>query len=113
MLCRAGFLDSHSGTGSGMLILETTGFFALTCADPGDSTLQRGRFYRQNFYCLLQKLGIERANLLSCSMGAEMAIDFTLEHLEMVKSLVIVSGTSGGFEMQGERHLRFWRVADN
>jgi pimeloyl-ACP methyl ester carboxylesterase len=35
-------------------------------------------------------------------MGAEMAIDFTLEHPEMVKWLVIVSGTPRRFEMQGE-----------
>jgi pimeloyl-ACP methyl ester carboxylesterase len=35
-------------------------------------------------------------------MSGEMAIDFTLEHPEMVSSLIIVSGTPGGFEMQGE-----------
>lgn len=35
-------------------------------------------------------------------MGGEIVIDFTLEHPEMVSSLVTVSGTPSGFEMQGE-----------
>ena len=48
--------------------------------------------------------------MLGCAMGGEIAIDFTLEYAEMAVSLVIVSGTLGGFEMHGKnRHLRFWR----
>jgi 2-hydroxy-6-oxonona-2,4-dienedioate hydrolase len=42
-------------------------------------------------------------------MGAELILDFTLEHPEMVLSLVIISGASGGFEMQVEPPSRLWR----
>jgi 3-oxoadipate enol-lactonase len=45
---------------------------------------------------VLRHLGIERAALVGCSMGGSAAIDFTLEHPEMVGALVLVgSGVSG------------------
>lgn len=34
-------------------------------------------------------------------MGGETAIDFTLEHPEMVLLLIVVSATPGGFKMRG------------
>jgi 2-hydroxy-6-oxonona-2,4-dienedioate hydrolase len=40
--------------------------------------------------------------MLGCSKSAEMIIDFTLEHPEMILSLITISGTPGGFEMQCE-----------
>ncbi|MGB9940022.1 alpha/beta fold hydrolase [Methanosarcina sp.] len=103
VLCHAGFLDSRMWEAQWdaftqyyrVLRFDMRGFGR---SDPATGPISR----RQDFYCLLQELGIERANVLGCSMGAEMAIDFTLEHPEMVKSLIIVSGTPGGFEMQGE-----------
>ena len=103
VLCHAGFVDSRMWDGQWnaftqhyrVLRFDMRGFGK---SDPATGPVSR----RQDLYCLLQKLGIERANLLGCSMGGEMAIDFTLEHPEMVLSLVIVSGTPGGFEMQGE-----------
>jgi len=103
VLCHAGFLDSRMWDAQWdaftqhyrVLRFDMRGFGR---SDPATGPVSR----RQDFYCLLQELGIERANVLGCSMGAEMAIDFTLEHPEMVKSLIIVSGTPGGFEMQGE-----------
>jgi len=103
VLCHAGFVDSRMWDGQWdaftqhyrVLRFDMRGFGK---SDPATGPVSR----RQDLYRLLQELGIERAHVLGCSMGGEMAIDFTLEHPEMVLSLVIVSGTPGGFEMKGE-----------
>jgi pimeloyl-ACP methyl ester carboxylesterase len=45
---------------------------------------------------LMQFLGIERAYLMDVSGGGALAIDFTLEHPEMVDALIpVASGVSG------------------
>ena len=68
-------------------------------SDPATGPVSR----RQDLYCLLQKLGIERANLLGCSMGAELILDFTLEHSgDGVVTGYYQRGSGGGFEVQGE-----------
>lgn len=103
VLCHAGFVDSRMWDGQWedfsqhyrVLRFDMRGFGK---SDPVVAPVSR----RQDLYNLLHKLGIERAHLLGCSMGGEIAIDFALEHPEMVSSLIIVSGTPGGFEMQGE-----------
>jgi pimeloyl-ACP methyl ester carboxylesterase len=103
VLCHAGFVDSRMWDGQWkaftqhyrVLRFDMRGFGK---SDPVNGPVSR----RQDLYCMLRKLGIERANVLGCSMGGEMVIDFALEHPEIVLSLVVVSGTPGGFEMQGE-----------
>lgn len=51
---------------------------------------------REDLYQLLRFLGIERAYLVGASMGGQLAIDFTLEHPEMVAALIPVgAGVSG------------------
>lgn len=67
-------------------------------SDPATGPVSRSH----DLYRLLQELGIKHAHLLGCSMGGKTAIDFTLEHPEMVKSLIVVSGVPEGFEMRGE-----------
>jgi pimeloyl-ACP methyl ester carboxylesterase len=57
---------------------------------------------RDDLYQLLKHLGVQKAHLLGCSMGGSNVIDFTLEHPDMVSSLIVVSATPSGFEMQGE-----------
>jgi pimeloyl-ACP methyl ester carboxylesterase len=103
VLCHAGFVDSRMWDGQledfsqhyRVLRFDMRGFGK---SDPARSPVSR----RQDLYNLLHELGIEKAHVLGCSMGGEIAIDFTLEHPEMVSSLIIVSGIPGGFEMQGE-----------
>ena len=47
----------------------------------GNSPMTPGPFSnRQDLYGLLGFLGIERAHLVACSMGAMTVIDFALEH---------------------------------
>lgn len=103
VLCHAGFVDSRMWDDQWdsftqnykVLRFDMCGFGK---SDPVSEPVSR----RQELYDLLQKLDIKRANLLGCSMGGQIVIDFTLEHPEMVSSLIIVNGTPGGFEMQGE-----------
>jgi pimeloyl-ACP methyl ester carboxylesterase len=103
VLCHAGFVDSRMWDGQWdsftkhyrVLRFDMRGFGK---SNPATKPVSR----RQDLYWLLQKLGIERANFIGCSMGGEMILDFALEHPEMVLSLVIISGVPGGFEMQGK-----------
>jgi 3-oxoadipate enol-lactonase len=45
---------------------------------------------------LMDRLGIQAAHLVGLSMGGRYAIDFTLQHPERVKSLVLVDSVLGG-----------------
>ncbi len=65
----------------------------------GDSGLiTKGMIYsdRQDLYALMKFLGIESAYLMGVSGGGQLAIDFTLEHPEMVDALIpVTAGVSG------------------
>jgi 3-oxoadipate enol-lactonase len=51
---------------------------------------------RDDLFNVIRRLGIAKATLVGCSMGGATAIDFALEHPEMVSALVLVgSGVSG------------------
>lgn len=103
VLIHAGFVDSGMWDGQWkaftwhyrVLRFDMRGFGK---SDPATGPVSR----HHDLYRLLQKLCIKRAHLLGCSKGGEIAIDFTLEHPEMVLSLIVVSGTPGGFEMRGK-----------
>lgn len=51
----------------------------------------------QDLYALLTFLGIEKTYLLGLSLGGMIAVDFTLEHPEMVDALVLVGAPVSGF----------------
>jgi len=71
----------------------------------GDSGLiTKGESYsdRQDLYALLQFLGIESAYLMGVSGGGALAIDFTLEHPEMVDALIPVTAGVSGFRPSEE-----------
>lgn len=57
---------------------------------------------RMDLHGLLTQLDITRTTLVGCSTGGEVALDFALEHPEMVSALILVSTVPGGFELQGE-----------
>jgi len=63
----------------------------------GKSTMPEEKFaQREDLHAVLRHLGIRKAALVGCSMGGATAIDFTLEHPEMVTALVPVgAGVSG------------------
>lgn len=56
--------------------------------------------YRQDIVDLLAHLGIERTAILGLSNGGGQALDFTLEHPELVDALIVVAGGVGGFNFE-------------
>ena len=67
----------------------------------GDSGLiVKGEPYsdRQDLYELMKFLGIESAYLMGVSGGGSLAIDFTLEHPEIVDALIPVTAGVSGFQ---------------
>lgn len=51
---------------------------------------------RADLLALLDHLGIERAAIIGCSRGGQIAADFTLEHPDRVAALVLVCAGLGG-----------------
>jgi pimeloyl-ACP methyl ester carboxylesterase len=52
----------------------------------------------EDLYALLRFLKVEKSSLVGLSLGGAIASDFTLEHPEMVESLVLVSSSLRGFQ---------------
>ncbi len=67
---------------------------------------------REDLHRLLEHLGIHRAALVGCSMSGAIMLDFTLEHPEVVSTLVLVSSIPVGFEMQGEPPREFLEMME-
>jgi 3-oxoadipate enol-lactonase len=54
--------------------------------------------FRQDLRDLLKALGVDRAAVVGLSMGGQIAVDFTLEHPEMVSVLIPVAAGLSGFD---------------
>ena len=110
VLCHAGFVDSRMWDGQWkaftqhyrVLRFDMRGFGK---SDPVNGPVSR----RRDLYCMLRKLGIERANLLGCSMGGEMVIDFALEHPEKCCRWLSSAALRAALKCKARRHPRFWR----
>jgi pimeloyl-ACP methyl ester carboxylesterase len=61
----------------------------------------------EDLHSLLTQLGVERASLVGCSMGGGVAVDFTLEHPEMVEALVLVASALSGVEDSPEDEAKW------
>src|ERR1700694_5861724 len=65
----------------------------------GSSGLIQGPYsQREDLYALLKFLGIEKTYLLGLSGSSSIALDFTLEHPEMVDSLISASCGLSGYQ---------------
>jgi 3-oxoadipate enol-lactonase len=53
---------------------------------------------REDLHLLLDALGVERTHLLGASRGGMIAVDFTLDHPERVRSLVLAAAGLGGHQ---------------
>lgn len=103
VLAHAGFLDSHMWDDQWLTFSQKYRVIRYDMRGYGNSDALEGPTSRRaELYALLTHLGIESAYLVGCSMGGEMMLDFTLEHPEMVKALVMINSTPSGFELQGE-----------
>ncbi len=64
----------------------------------------------EDLYVLLRSLDISRAAILGLSLGGMTAIDFCLEHAEMVDVLVLVSAAISGFAFSPEYQEKITRL---
>lgn len=63
----------------------------------GKSSLPTEKYgHQKDLYALLNHLDIKQAKIVGHSFGGEVAINFALEYLEKVKSLVLISSSLGG-----------------
>ncbi len=91
--------------------------FKVICFDLrgfGKSTMPEESFaLRDDLLAVLTHLGVSKAALVGCSMGGATAIDFTLEHPEMVTALVpIGAGVSGWSDWSPESANLFTKMTD-
>ncbi len=59
---------------------------------------------RDDLLAVMKGLGVDRATLMGCSSGSLLAIEFALEHPDMVSALVLVGPIVSGFEFS--EHFR-------
>ncbi len=64
--------------------------------------------HREDLLSLLNFLSIEKAALVGCSMGGTTAIDFTLEHPEIVSALVLVAAGVSGWNDWSAESFKYW-----
>ncbi|MFB6516628.1 alpha/beta fold hydrolase [Streptomyces sp. NPDC056401] len=65
----------------------------------GRSTPPTGPFrYEDDLLAVLDRFDFRSAGLVGLSMGGEVALDFTLEHPERVRSLTLIASSVGGYE---------------
>jgi pimeloyl-ACP methyl ester carboxylesterase len=64
----------------------------------GKSSPAEGTYsHLEDLSTLFTELELDSANLIACSSGGALAIDFTLKFPEKIKSLVLVGAVVGGF----------------
>ena len=59
-----------------------------------------------DLYCLMQHLGVSESYLVGVSGGGRVALEFALEHPEMVMALVLVGPDLGGYRVSEEKQRR-------
>jgi 3-oxoadipate enol-lactonase len=65
--------------------------------------------YHDDIALLLKSLGVQKAAILGLSLGAEIALDFTLKYPQMVSALILASSGLDGFDYP-ETVMRRWNA---
>lgn len=103
MLIHAGIADSRMWDSQFGVLAEQYHVIRYDMRGYGKSTMVAGDYaHRDDLHGLLNALNIERAILVACSMGGRTAIDFTLEHPERVRALVLVGADLSGYEDESD-----------
>lgn len=76
--------------------------FGETAVSPNDYA------YVDDLHALFEHWGIGAAHLVGCSMGGTIALDFTLAHLDRVKSLTMVCSAPSGYPFASEDSPPAW-----
>jgi 3-oxoadipate enol-lactonase len=85
---------------------DTRGFGKTTTEDVSFSD-------HQDLYDLLKHLGVEKTYLIGVSRSGRIAVDFTLDHPEMVDALITVAAGFSGYQGEPtEEEMRLFDQAD-
>jgi len=99
VLIHAGIADSRMWDGQFQQFAQRHRVIRYDARGYGRSDMPAGPYAtREDLYGLLRSLSVEQAALVGLSMGGGTAIDFTLEHPEMVSALVPVAAGLGGYQ---------------
>lgn len=103
LLGHAAFLDSRMWDAQWNALAERCKVVRYDMLGYGRSDVAAGPVSRRaEALALLQQLGIQEAIFVGSSLSGTTFIDLALERPEMVRALVAVNATPGGFDMQGE-----------
>ncbi len=72
----------------------------------------KGFSHTQDLYSLLKFLHVDRAYIIGLSLGGRIAIDFALEHPEMVDALVLAAPGLSGYRFSDESRERSWATIE-
>jgi len=102
VLIHAGCADRRMWDGQFLPFAQQYSTLCYDMRGYGKSNLPGGQFSnRQDLYQLLQFLNIPKAHFVACSQGSQTALDFALEHSEIIASLTLVSPTISGYPYEG------------
>ena len=103
VLVHAGIADSRMWDSQFNVLAEQYHVIRYDMRGYGKTAMVAGEYaHRDDLHGLLNALNIERAILVACSMGGRTAIDFTLEHPERVRALVLVGADLSGYEDESD-----------
>jgi 3-oxoadipate enol-lactonase len=110
VLIHAGIADSRMWDDQFELFAQRYRVVRYDLRGYGKSEVPPGLYaLRDDLYALLTFLGISKAYLIGVSMGGGLAVDFALEHPDMVASLIPVCAGLGGFEQSAtETEIAYW-----
>lgn len=103
VFCHAAFLDSGMWDAQWPVFAEHYRVVRYDMRGFGKSDAVNAPIERRaDLLALLDHLELDQVHLIAASMSGTVALDFTLEHPERVRSLVTVGSAAGGDEPQGE-----------
>src|SRR5215213_7322991 len=98
VLVHAGIADSRMWEGQFKAFAERYRVIRHDMRGFGRTALVDGAYsHHEDLRTLLDKLKVERAHLVGCSMGGGAVLDFALEYPQRVGNLVLVGSAVGGF----------------
>jgi len=99
LLIHAGVADLHMWDDQFPIFAQRYRVIRYDAREYGRTTTENITFSnRQDIVDLLNHLGVTQTYVMGCSRGGQIAIDFTLEHPEMVDALIVVAGGISGYE---------------
>lgn len=107
VLIHAGIADHHMWDKQFALFAQQYRVIRYDLRGLGQSAMPPGPYrFSRDLYGLLQYLGIAQAHVIGVSMGGMTAVDFTLEHPEMVTALIpVAAGVSGSKPSEAAKAL--------